>query len=119
MQPALSYNAANITDANGSGYGGVPGIFKHLATTAGCNYYVTIEAVSSQTLAYHAANRTSIIGRAGWDVVVLQEQSSLPIPVARGGHQENASRRIAPRHRASHLHHGSNHRFKPIHVCLH
>jgi len=85
VQPALSYNAANITDANGSGYGGVPGIFKHLATTAGCNYYVTIEAVSSQTLAYHAANRTSIIGRAGWDVVILQEQSSLPIPAARGG----------------------------------
>jgi len=70
---------------NGSGYGGVPGIFKHLATTAGLNYSVTIEAVGGQNLAYHAANRTSIIGRAGWDVVILQEQLSLPLPAARGG----------------------------------
>jgi len=85
VQPALSYNAANITDANGSGYGGVPGIFKHLATTAGRNYSVTIEAVSGQTLAYHAANRASIISRAGWDVVILQEYSTLPVPAARGG----------------------------------
>jgi len=85
LEPAVSYYAANITDANGSGYGGVPGIFKHLATTAGLNYSVTIEAVGGQTLAYHAANRASIINQAGWDVVVFQEYSTLPVPTARGG----------------------------------
>jgi len=63
----------------------MPGIFKHLATTAGLNYSVTIEAVGGQTLAHHAANRASIISQAGWDVVVFQEYSKLPVPTARGG----------------------------------
>jgi len=56
-----------------------------MATTAGRNYSVTIEAFSGQTLAYHAANRASVISQAGWDVVVFQEYSTLPVPTARGG----------------------------------
>ncbi|KAH7101803.1 hypothetical protein BKA62DRAFT_618367 [Auriculariales sp. MPI-PUGE-AT-0066] len=85
IEPTVSYNKGNINDANGSGYGGVPGIFKKLADTAGKNYSVTIEAVSAQTLEFHYENRASIIAQKQWNVVVLQEYSTLPVPAARGG----------------------------------
>lgn len=82
VQPALSYNKGAITDANNKGYGGVPGIFKKLV---GAKYNVTIEAISGQTLQYHLANRAGVIGNSKWDVVVLQEYSTKPLPKARGG----------------------------------
>jgi hypothetical protein len=74
-----SYNAANITDANGTGLGGVPGIFKKLATEGGfLNVDVTIEAVGGETLAYHFANKSAVLGQ-NWDWVVLQEYSTRPL----------------------------------------
>lgn len=77
---AQNYNAANITDANGTGYGGVPGIFEALATEGGfSNIHVTIEAVGGETLQYHYANKASIIGGQSWDDVVLQEYSTRPL----------------------------------------
>lgn len=86
--PVMSYNSANITDANGSGYGGVPGVFKKLTDQAGLAYAVTIEAVSGQTLGYHLSNRASVIGDPKWDVVVLQENSTWPLPSANGGNPD-------------------------------
>ncbi|WP_224364999.1 cell division protein FtsK [Hyalangium versicolor] len=83
-EPAYSYNKAAITDANGSAQGGVPGIFKKLTVQAGFSFNVTIEAVSSETLSGHASTKASIIGRV-WDNVVLQEQSTRPLPTAHGG----------------------------------
>lgn len=83
--PAMTYNKAQITDANGTGYGGVPGIFKKLTTQAGLNYNITIEAVSGESLNYHVANKSAIIGDAKWNIVVLQEQSTTPLPTAHGG----------------------------------
>lgn len=83
--PAMTYNAGQITDANGTGYGGVAGIFKAFTTEEGLNYNVTIEAVSSQTLLGHYASKSAIIGQPGWDVVVLQEQSITPLPTSHGG----------------------------------
>ena len=53
--PVLYYNAAAITDVNGTGYGGVPGIFKQLTVDAGLNYNVTIEAISSMSLYYFSS----------------------------------------------------------------
>ncbi|KZV94887.1 hypothetical protein EXIGLDRAFT_736296 [Exidia glandulosa HHB12029] len=85
ISPTLTYNAGNITDANGDGYGGIPGIFKQLTDSAGLNYAVTIEAVSGQTLQYHLENKASIIGQAKWDIVVFQENSTLPLPASRTG----------------------------------
>ncbi len=82
--PVYAYNNGAITDANGSGQGGVPAIFKQLTVQAGLTYNVTIEAVSGETLAYHYTSKASIIGRV-WDTVVLQEQSTRPLPTARGG----------------------------------
>ncbi len=83
--PVLSYNNSAITDANGTGYGGVAGIFKQLTAGAGLNYNVTIEAVSSMTLAWHYTNKSSIIFQTNWNKVFLQEQSTYPIPSNRGG----------------------------------
>jgi hypothetical protein len=98
--PALNYNAAAITDVNfglpagnprahdagmPAAFGGVPGIFKKFTTQAGLNYDVTIEAVSSTSLQFHHTNVLSVIAQPGWDKVVLQEQSTRPVPTARGG----------------------------------
>ncbi|WP_051943283.1 MULTISPECIES: beta/gamma crystallin-related protein [Luteibacter] len=77
FEPAYHFNAANVTDLNGSGMGGVPGIFKQMTVDAGLSYDVSIEAVSGQTLAYHYQNRLPLIGSKAWDVVVLQEYSTL------------------------------------------
>lgn len=85
FEPLLSYNSAAITDANGTGYGGVPGLFKRMTVSAGLNYDVTIEAVSSQTLAWHIANRAGVIFQPQWHKVFLQEQSTGPLPAERGG----------------------------------
>ncbi|WP_239470044.1 cell division protein FtsK [Archangium violaceum] len=83
-EPVYSYNKGAITDANGAGQGGVPGIFKKLTVQAGLAYDVTIETVSGETLGGHYATKAAIIGRA-WDTVVLQENSTVPLPTARGG----------------------------------
>ncbi len=71
--------------ANGTNQGGIPGIFKKLTTQAGLTYDVTIEAVSAQTLTYHFNDQSAVIGASNWDVVVLQEQSTRPVPASRGG----------------------------------
>jgi hypothetical protein len=84
-EPALSYNNTNITDENGTGYGGVPGIFKKLTTQAGLSYNVSIEAVSAETLSWHYTNKAAIIGQSKWEIVVLQELSTGPLPTAHGG----------------------------------
>jgi hypothetical protein len=75
-----SYNATSITDANGTGIGGVPGIFKKLATEGSfTDVNVTIEAVGGETLAYHRTNKAAIIGGSAWDWVVLQDYSTRPL----------------------------------------
>ncbi|WNG30526.1 cell division protein FtsK [Cystobacter fuscus] len=83
-EPVYSYNKGAITDANNSGQGGVPGIFKKLTAQAGLAYDVTLETVSGETLSGHYATKAAIIGRA-WNTVVLQENSTRPLPTARGG----------------------------------
>ncbi len=84
--PVMSYNKSAITDANGTSYGGVPGIFKKLTDQAGLSYNVTIEAVSSATLSGLYSTKASVIGQSKWDVVVLQENSTYPLPASHGGH---------------------------------
>lgn len=84
IAPVKTYNASAITDANGTGFGGVPGIFKKLATEGGFSgVNVTIEAVSGQTLAYHHASKAAVIGQP-WDWVVLQEYSTRPLSTLAG-----------------------------------
>ncbi|WP_242588654.1 cell division protein FtsK [Corallococcus macrosporus] len=84
-EPAYSYNKAAVTDTNGSGQGGIPGIFKKLTTQAGFAFNVSLETASGQSLRWHHTNKAAIIGQATWNAVVLQEQSTTPLPTARGG----------------------------------
>ncbi|MBJ6110378.1 T9SS type A sorting domain-containing protein [Hymenobacter sp. BT523] len=100
--PVLTYNRAGIVDENAGlppghpryedptgsvpgPWSGVAGIFKKFTTQASLNYEVHLEAISEVTLQYHYNNALPIIGQSKWDGVVLQEQSLLPLPVARGG----------------------------------
>lgn len=75
--PVLHYNAARVTDLNGTGLGGVPGVFKQLADDAGIEIDVASELLSGQTLRHHLDNKRAAIVSQPWDVVVLQEHSTL------------------------------------------
>jgi hypothetical protein len=83
--PAQFFNNQDIVDANGTDYGGVPGIFKKLTANAGRFFNVTIEASCGQTLEGHFDKRADIIGGRRWDIVVLQELSVRPLPQCHGG----------------------------------
>ncbi len=100
--PVLYYNSAAVTDLNyglpatdprahdagmPNAFGGVPGIFKKFTTQAGLNYDVQIEAVSGKSLQFHYTSALAAIAQPGWDKVVLQEQSTRPVPDARGGNR--------------------------------
>ena len=84
-EPVYSYNKAAVTDLNNSGVGGVPGVFKRLTTQAGLAYNVSLETVSGETLSGHYSTKAALIGQAQWNTVVLQENSTRPLPTARGG----------------------------------
>jgi len=95
-----NFNKANVTDEYNKigrqqtwGYGGVPGIFKSLATHASYDANVSIDAVGGQSLAQRFNNTTQLPGfdpgatndyderiyimrRPTWDCVVLQEGMS-------------------------------------------
>jgi hypothetical protein len=79
-QGALSavqrYRAGSVTDLNGTGYGGVPALFRTFAEQVGLDYAVSLETQGGQTLGFHYAERRRLFDRA-WDVVVLQEYSTL------------------------------------------
>jgi hypothetical protein len=99
--PVLNYNAAAVVDENyglppghprqqtdptmPGPWGGVPGIFKKMADQLGRPYEVHLEVVSAATLTYHYTNAAALAQAGPWDQVVLQESSTQPLPVARGG----------------------------------
>jgi hypothetical protein len=113
VDPAMSYNAANVddmtrprpdlpgapfTDPTGTRiwephpWGGVPGIFKQLTAQAGLEYAVSMSARNAATLRGHFLNTANPanwdlrgnIAAKKWDVVVLQEQSDAALPAGRG-----------------------------------
>jgi hypothetical protein len=112
VDPAMSYNAANVsdltrprpdlpdpnfTDTAGTRiwephpWGGVPGIFKQLADQAGVAYDVSLSTRNAATLRGHFLNTANAdwdlrgnIASRKWDVVVLQEQSDAALPKGRG-----------------------------------
>lgn len=76
MSDVMTYRKDSVTDLNGDGMGGVPALFKRFADEAGLNYQVSLETAAGQTLAWHLANKSTVIDRA-WDAVVLQQYSTL------------------------------------------
>jgi hypothetical protein len=71
-----NWHADRVTDLTGAGYGGVPALFKEFTVEAGLNYAVSLETQGGQSLAFHYDQRRQLFDRA-WDVVVLQEYSTL------------------------------------------
>ena len=71
-----NWRANTITDLNGAGYGGVPALFKAFTEQAGLNYAVSFQSQGGRTLGFHYDERRQLFDRA-WDVVVLQELSTL------------------------------------------
>jgi len=85
IEPTHSYNNANVFDSNINnfgGAGGIPGIFKKMAADLSYPCNVTIEAVSSQTLAYHFDNQQPTIDQSKWQLVILQDYSTEPTTTA-------------------------------------
>ena len=71
-----NWHAGTVTDLTGAGYGGVPALFKEFTEEAGLRYAVSLETQGGQSLAFHYDQRRHLFDRA-WDVVVLQEFSTL------------------------------------------
>jgi hypothetical protein len=74
--PLRYYRADTVTDLNGTGFGGVPAVFKSFAAQAGLDFTVFQETVSGQGLDHHFAEKAAVIGRP-WDRVVMQSHSLL------------------------------------------
>lgn len=74
--PVRNYRAGTVTDLNGHGFGGVPALFKLFTEQAGLAYSVSLETEGGRTLGFHLTERAARFTRP-WDVVVLQEYSTL------------------------------------------
>ncbi|MDT5408660.1 MAG: trimeric autotransporter adhesin, partial [Mycobacterium sp.] len=109
VDPVMSYNAANVRDltapvpgttfANTTGsnpyephpWGGVPGLFEAFASQSGLELDVAISARNAATLQGQYLNsnpagwdlRGNVASQA-WDVVVLQDNSTQPLPSGSG-----------------------------------
>lgn len=70
------WRAGTVTDLNGGGIGGIPALFKAFADQAGVAWRVAHETHGGTTLGFHYDERRQLFDRA-WDVVVLQEYSTL------------------------------------------
>lgn len=71
-----NWRANEVTDLNRAGYGGVPALFKTFARESGLDYDVSLETQGGKSLAFHYDERRNLFDRP-WDVVVLQEYSTL------------------------------------------
>ncbi|QQV77593.1 PEP-CTERM sorting domain-containing protein [Sphingomonas aliaeris] len=65
-----------VEDLNGTRLGGVPALFASFARQRGLKYSVAQETVGGKSLGFHFAERRGVLDRP-WDVVVLQEYSTL------------------------------------------
>jgi hypothetical protein len=71
------YRAATVTDLNNEGIGGVPALFKSFTQQAGIDYEVSLETRGGVGLDFHLANKLGVIGKRGWDKVVMHGYSTL------------------------------------------
>ena len=71
------YRADTVTDLNSEGIGGVPALFKSFTQQAGLDYDVSLETRGGSGLDFHLENKLGVIGRRGWDKVVMHGYSTL------------------------------------------
>lgn len=75
--PVRFYRAGTVTDMNSEGIGGVPALFKSFTQQAGIDYDVFLETRPGAGLDYHLERKLGVIGRRGWDKVVMHGFSTL------------------------------------------
>ena len=75
--PVHYYRADTVTDLNGEGIGGVPALFESFTRQAGLDYEVSLETRGGSGLDFHLAEKAEVIGRRGWDTVVMHGYSTL------------------------------------------
>ena len=75
--PVHFYRSATVTDLNDEGIGGVPALFKSFSQQAGLSYDVFLETRGGSGLDFHLQNKLPLIGKQGWDVVVMHGFSTL------------------------------------------
>ncbi len=72
----LRYRTDSVTHLNGDRIGGIPALFARFAGQKGLNWRIAMHTHGGWTLAQHLRERGDRFARA-WDVVVLQEYSTL------------------------------------------
>lgn len=77
--PAKFYRADTVTDLNNDGIGGVPALFKSFTEQAGLDYDVFLETRGGSGLDFHLASKLGVIGKRGWDTVVMHGYSTLDV----------------------------------------
>lgn len=71
------YRSETVTDLNNDGVGGVPALFKSFTEQAGLDFDVFLETRGGAGLDFHLDNKLGVIGRRGWDAVVMHSYSTL------------------------------------------
>src|SRR6478752_3239997 len=77
FSPVRFYRAETVTDLNGGGVGGMPALFKSFTQQAGIDYDVYLETRGGAGLDYHLDHKLGMIGKRGWDKVVMHGYSTL------------------------------------------
>jgi hypothetical protein len=70
------YRASSVSDLNGTGFGGVPALFKAFARQAALDYEVSSVLDSGKGLDFHLQEHATILGRP-WDSAILLSHSLL------------------------------------------
>ncbi|PAW63764.1 MAG: hypothetical protein B9S34_13765 [Opitutia bacterium Tous-C1TDCM] len=94
--PVRFYRASTVTDLNGTGFGGVPALFKAFADQAGRDFAVSHETSSGKNLDFHLNEKAEVLTSRPWDHAVLLGMSLLDR--ARPGNPEllvNSARDLA------------------------
>ena len=71
------YRADTVTDLNAGGVGGIPALVKSFTQQAGIDYDVFLVTRGGAGLDYHLDRSLGVIGRRGWDKVVMHGFSTL------------------------------------------
>ena len=71
------YRSETVTDLNGGGAGGVPALVKSFTDQAGIEYDVFLETRGGAGLDFHLDYKLGVIGKRGWDKVVMHGFSTL------------------------------------------
>lgn len=70
------YRSSSVTDLNGTGYGGVPALFKAFTQQAGLDYAVSHVLDGGKGLDFHLSEHATILGQP-WDSAILLSHSLL------------------------------------------